>query len=41
MYAAYTKYALIILKRFNWDIEKGRAVKGVNILWRDSFQPKI
>lgn len=41
MYAAYTKYALIILKRFNWDLDKGKAVRGVNIVWRDSFQPKI
>lgn len=41
MLSAYTKYALIIYKRFNWDTEKGNAVRGVDIMWRDSFQPKI
>ena len=40
MYSAYTKYALIIMKRFNWNSERGKAVEGISVMWRDSFQPK-
>jgi hypothetical protein len=39
--SVYTKYALIILKRFNWNSNKGKAVQGVNIVWCDSFQHQI
>jgi hypothetical protein len=39
--SAYSKYALIILKRFNWDTNRGRSVQGVQITWADSFQPNL
>jgi hypothetical protein len=38
--SAYTKYALVILNRFNWDSSRGKCVEGIDLTWYDSFQPK-
>lgn len=38
MLSAYTKYALIILNRFNWNSERGAHVTGLELTWHDSFQ---
>lgn len=41
MLSAYTRYALVILNRFNWDSQRGKAVEGLQLSWYDSFQPKL
>jgi hypothetical protein len=38
--SAYTKYALVLLNRFNWDSQRGKCVEGLELIWYDSFQPK-
>lgn len=39
--SAYTRFALIILNRFNWNSDRGKVVQGLVLTWYDSFQPKL
>ena len=41
MLSTYTKYALVILNRFNWNSNRGICVQNFEVTWFDSFQPKL
>lgn len=39
--SAYTRYALVLLNRFNWNSDRGKVVTGLTLTWYDSFQQKL
>lgn len=36
--SAYTKFANILLKRFNWNPESNKRIGAISFTWGDSFQ---